>query len=86
MSEKTLLDRELYRQIKRMDKSQLNRVLNNIYEQGREDAAKEFTVTEINYDKIRSEISSIKGIGETRTDQIMAILEANLKSDTSSDS
>lgn len=85
MPEKTLLDRDLYRKIKRMDKAQLNRVLNNIYEQGREDAAKEFTVTEINYNKIRSEISGIKGIGDVRLNRIMEIIHNNLDSDVSND-
>ena len=65
-----LLDRNLYRQIKSMDKNELSQTLNNIYEMGKEDAMKGIEAVDINIDKIRSEIGAIKGIGETRLNQI----------------
>lgn len=73
-----LLDRNLYRQIKSMDKNELSQTLNNIYEMGKEDAMKGIEAVDINIDKIRSEIGAIKGIGETRLNQIMEIIASNL--------
>lgn len=73
-----LLDRNLYRQIKSMGKNELSQTLNNIYEMGKEDAMKGIEAVDINIDKIRSEIGAIKGIGETRLNQIMEIIASNL--------
>lgn len=73
-----LLDRNLYRQIKSMDKNELSQTLNNIYEMGKEDAMKGIEAVDINMDKIRYEIGAIKGIGETRLNQIMEIIASNL--------
>lgn len=78
MSENNLLDRELYRKIKNMNKSELNNFINNVYNTGKEDALSEVEVTEINIEKIRTEISEIKGIGETRLNQIMDIISKNI--------
>lgn len=78
MSEEILLDRELYRKIKNMDKKALNTFIHNIYNTGKEDALSEIEVTEINIDKIRNEISEIKGIGEARLNQIMDIISKNI--------
>ena len=73
-----LLDRNLYRQIKSMDKNELSQTLNSIYEMGKEDAMKGIEAVDINMDKIRSEIGAIKGIGETRLNQIVEIIASNL--------
>lgn len=45
-----LLDRNLYRQIKSMDKNELSQILNNIYEMGKEDAMKGIEAVDINMD------------------------------------
>ena len=76
--EKELLNRNLYRQIKSMDKNELSRTLNNIYEMGREDAMKGIEAVDIDMDKLRSQIGAIKGIGETRLNQIMEIIAGHL--------
>ena len=76
--EKELLNRSLYRQIKSMDKNELSRTLNNIYEMGKEDAMKGIEAVDIDMDKLRSQIGSIKGIGETRLNLIMEIIAYNL--------
>ena len=81
--EKELLNRNLYRQIKSMDKNELSRTLNNIYEMGKEDALKGIEAVDINMDKLRSQIGAIKGIGETRLNQIMEIIAVNLKINSS---
>lgn len=81
--EKELLNRNLYRQIKSMDKNELSRTLNNIYEMGKEDAMKGIEAVDIDMDKLRSQIGAIKGIGETRLNQIMEIIAVNLKINSS---
>lgn len=77
--EKELLNRNLYRQIKSMDKNELSRTLNNIYEMGKEDAMKGIEAVDIDIDKLRSQIGAVKGIGETRLNMIMDIVSENLK-------
>lgn len=77
--EKELLNRNLYRQIKSMDKNELSRTLNNIYEMGKEDAMKGIEAVDIDMDKLRSQIGAVKGIGETRLNMIMDIVSENLK-------
>ena len=76
--EKELLNRNLYRQIKSMDKNELSRTLNNIYEMGKEDAMKGIEAVDIDMDRLRSQIGAIKGIGETRLNQIMEIIADHL--------
>ena len=76
--EKELLNRNLYRQIKSMDKNELSRTLNNIYKMGKEDAMKGIEAIDIDMDKLRSQIGAIKGIGETRLNQIMEIISEHL--------
>ncbi len=78
MSESNLLDRELYRKIKNMNKSELNNFINNVYNTGKEDALSEVEIAKINIEQIRIEISEIKGIGETRLNQIMDIISKNI--------
>lgn len=84
--EKEILNRNLYRQIKSMDKNELSRTLNNIYEMGKEDATKGIEAIDIDIEKMRSEIAAIKGIGETRLNQIMEIIFENLNIDDSKES
>lgn len=76
--EKELLNRNLYRQIKLMDKNELSRTLNNIYEMGKEDAMKGIEAVDIDMDRLRSQIGAVKGIGETRLNQIMEIIAEHL--------
>lgn len=75
---KNLLDRNLYRQIKSMDKDTMTRTLANIYQMGKDDAMQGIDAVDIDLDKMRSEISAVKGIGEVRLNQIMEIIKDNL--------
>ena len=61
-----------------MDKNELSRTLNNIYEMGKEDAMKGIEAVDIDMDKLRSQIGAVKGIGETRLNLIMEIIADNL--------
>lgn len=78
VSESNLLDRELYRKIKNMNKSELNQFIHNVYNTGKKDALEEIETSEINLEQIRAEISEIKGIGENRLNQIMDIISKNI--------
>lgn len=78
MSEDILLDRNLYRKIKNMNKSELNQFIHNIYNTGKKDALEEIETSEISLEQIRAEISEIKGIGETRLNQIMDIISKSI--------
>lgn len=63
------IDRDTYRQIKKMSREELNDFLIR-YAQN--------LCKPIDLRDIESEIRSIKGIGEKRTDQIMTIIEKYL--------
>ena len=77
MSKENLLNRDLYRQIKSMDRSAMEKTLNNIYEMGANDAL-DNAVIDLDSGKIRSEISAVSGIGEKRLEQIMEIIQRNI--------
>jgi hypothetical protein len=74
MPKENLLTRELYRQIKSMDRCAMEKTLNNIYETGAKDALANATIN-LDMDRLRSEIGSVNGIGEKRLDQIMEIIK-----------
>ena len=77
MQKENLLTRDLYRQIKSMDKSAMEKTLNNIYEMGAKDAL-DNAVIDLDIGKIRSEIGAVSGIGEKRLEQIMEIIQRNI--------
>lgn len=78
MADDMLLDRKIFRDIKKMDRKALNNFINNVYNTGKADAIKEIKAVELNIEQIRTEISEIKGIGETRLNQIMDIISKNI--------
>lgn len=57
-----------------MDKNELSRTLNNIYEMGKEDAMKGIEAVDIDMDKLRSQIGAIKGIGEKSLNRLWTSL------------
>ena len=77
MPKENLLNRDLYRQIKSMDRTAMEKTLNNIYEMGAKDAL-ENAVIDLDIGKIRSEIGAVNGIGEKRLEQIMEIIQRNI--------
>lgn len=78
MAEQQLLDRALYKKVKGMDRVAMEQTFKNMYQIGYDAALKEGTV-KLNTDKLRAEISQIKGVGENRLNEIMAVIENNLK-------
>lgn len=84
-----LLDRNLYRTIKKMDRNTLEGLLNDIFERGRKKGLAEAGVivaeTEdagdsktLDLRAVEADIKAIKGIGEKRAEEIMKIFEKHL--------
>lgn len=84
-----LLDRNLYKAVKRMDRATLEGLLNDIFERGRKKGLAEAGVIvaedvdgtdELTLDlrEVEKEIKAIRGIGEKRAEEIMRIFERHL--------
>ena len=85
-----LLDRNLYRTIKKMDRNTLEGLLNDLFERGRKKVLEEASVivTETDDDNddsktldlraVEADIKKIRGIGGTRAEEIMRIFERHL--------
>ena len=78
MSKANLLTRDLYRSIKSMNRETMEKTINNIYDMGVKDAL-ENAVVDLDIGKIRTEIGAVSGIGEKRLEQIMEIIQRNIK-------
>lgn len=78
MAEPQLLDRALYKKVKSMDRAAMEEVFRNMYQTGYETALNEAAV-DFDTEKLRSELSKIKGIGESRLNEIMAVIEEHIK-------
>lgn len=74
MPEDFVLDRVLYKTIKNMNKEKMSGFLNDIYYMGVKDA----TADSVNMDSLREKISSIKGIGESRLNEIMDVISREI--------
>ena len=77
MPKDNLLNRELYRKIKSMDRDTMERTLNNIYDMGAKEALAN-AVIDLDMDKLCSELGTVSGIGEKRLEQIMEIIKRNI--------
>ena len=77
MDKNNLLPRGLYRQIKSMNRAEMEKTLHQVYDMGAEDALKH-AVVDLDMDNIRTEIGGVSGIGEKRLEQIMEIIQRNM--------
>lgn len=77
MNDKITLDRATYKRIKSFDRNQMQKFISDIYDDAAGNTA-ENGIVSFDMDKVRKEIGKIKGIGENRLNEIMAIIEANL--------
>ena len=77
MSNGIQFTRDLYRKIKSMNRDEMERTVNNIYEMGAKDAL-ENAVIDLDIDKLRTELGTVSGIGEKRLEQIMEIIQRNI--------
>lgn len=86
-----LLDRNLYRTIKKMDRNTLEGLINDLFERGRKKGLAEVgvIVAEAEEDSddgksldlraVEADIKKIRGIGEKRVEEIMRIFEKYLR-------
>lgn len=77
MNDKITLDRATYKRIKSFDRNQMQKFISDIYDDAAKNTAGNDAVS-IDMEKLRKEIGEIKGVGENRLNEIMAIIEANL--------
>lgn len=77
MNDKITLDRATYKRIKSFDRNQMQKFISDIYDDAAGNTA-ENGIVSFDMDKARKEIGEIKGIGENRLNEIMAIIEVNL--------
>lgn len=83
-----LLDRNLYRTIKKMGRTTLEGLLSDLFERGRKKGIAEAGVivdetasdddSTLDLRAVESEIKAIRGIGEKRAEEIMKIFEKHL--------
>lgn len=70
MANETLLDRATYKKIKSFDRVQMDNFIKDIYK-----SAAEETSAAVDMDMLRKEIGAIKGVGESRLNEIMNVIE-----------
>ena len=68
------LDRALYRKIKGMNREALESLIQEFYNMGKESVEKPGADMEV----LKAEISTIKGIGEQRRDEILKVIQRHL--------
>ena len=73
MEQKTL-DRATYKKIKGMTREEMQNFLTNYYNNVMEDAEG----PTLDLGELRKEIGSIKGVGDKRLEEIMAVIERHL--------
>ena len=70
-----IIDRALYKKIKSMDRETMNHFVQNVYQQG----CKAAESHSIDYYKLRADLSRIKGIGESRLNEIMSVIDKRIE-------
>ena len=74
MTKKEVLDRALYKRIKAMDRKTMEAFLNEMYIVG----ADSVNAVNIDIDALKADIGQVKGIGESRLNEIMDIINKHL--------
>ena len=69
-----LVNRALYKQIKSMN---METFVRNVFAQGYQRAEEE--THPIDYDSLRADLSQIKGIGESRLNEIMTVIDKHIE-------
>lgn len=70
MAQESVLDRSTYKKIKGMSREEMQNFLTNYYYNVMEDAE----TSAVDLEALRAELSSIKGVGEKRLDEIMSVI------------
>ncbi len=72
-----LVDRTLYRRIKSMNRSEMETFVRNVFDQGYQRAESE--THSIDYDGLKADLCKIKGIGESRLQEIMTVIDKHIE-------
>ena len=70
-----IISREMYKKIKGMNREQMQVFATEIYLDG----VKSVDTVNIDLQKLRTEIGAIKGIGESRLNEIMEVISQNMQ-------
>lgn len=70
-----IIDRALYKKIKSMDRETMNNFVQNVYQQG----CKAAESHSVDYDNLMADLSRIKGIGESRLNEIMSVIDKHIE-------
>ena len=74
---KELVNRSLYKRIKSMNRAEMENFVRNVFNQGYEKSEEE--THSIDYDSLRADLSRIKGIGESRFEEIMTVIDKHIE-------
>ena len=74
---KELVNRSLYKRTKSMNRAEIENFVRNVFNQGYEKPEKE--KHSIDYDSLRADLSRIKGIGESRLEEIMTVIDKHIE-------
>lgn len=74
MAQKEVLDRALYKKIKAVDRKNMEAFLNEMYVVG----AESVKAVNVDMEALRTDIGKVKGIGESRLNEIMDIINKHL--------
>lgn len=69
--ERKMLDRATYKKIKGMSREEMQNFLTNYYH----NVIKDAVTSSVELETLRTEVISIKGVGEKRLDEIMSVIE-----------
>ena len=72
-----LVNRALYKQIKSMNRAEMETFVRNVFSQGYQRAEEE--THSIDYDSLKVDLSQIKGIGESRLNEIMTVIDKHIE-------
>lgn len=74
---KELVNRSLYKRIKSMNRAEMENFVRNVFNQSYEKSEEE--THSIDYDSLRADLSRIKGIGESRLEEIMTVIDKHIE-------
>ena len=72
-----LVNRSLYKRIKSMNRAKMENFVRNVFNQVYEKTEEE--THSIDYDSLRADLSRIKGIGESRLEEIMTVIDKHIE-------
>lgn len=74
---RTILNRKLYKNIKKYDREQMESYLVNLYMEGYEDGRND--VAGVDVSAVKEIVMGVKGVGEKRADEIVRKIEERIK-------